>query len=327
MKVLLFNEHWNRFWNIPSEMLQWLQMDFPQVEFRQAKSEAEIAEWITDAEVYFGFKYLHQHINNAKALKWIHVPAHSVQPLTDLDLASRGIVVTNSRGVLSVTIAEHVIGFMLAFSRKFMESWSFQQKHQYGAREILNDSPPMTELRGKTTFILGAGGIGREVARLCKAFGMTVLGSKKHPQQLENFDRIYASENFRAALPEADYLVIALPRTVETDDLIGAQELAQLKHSCVLINVARAKIVQQEPLVAALKNQTIRGAALDVFEQEPLPSESVLYSLPNVFLTPHTSGVSTAEHWPRMMELFAEILRRYLVHQPLMNVVNLQAGY
>jgi phosphoglycerate dehydrogenase-like enzyme len=327
MKVLLFNEHWNRFWNIPSEMLQWLQMDFPQVEFRQAKSEAEVADWIVDTEVYFGFKYLREYLQNAKALQWIHVPAVSVQPLTDLGLAERGIVVTNSRGVLSVTIAEHVIGFMLVFSRKFIESWQLQQKQEYGARELLNDPPPMTELKGKTVFILGAGGIGKELAGLCKAFGMTVLGSKKHPQPVENFDRIYSSEDFREGFPEADYLVIALPRTAETDGLIGAEELSKLKQSCVVINVARAKIIDQKALVAALKEKRIRGAALDVFEQEPLPSDSILFTLPNVFLTPHTAGVTTAEHWPRMMELFAENLRRYLAKQPLMNVVDLQAGY
>ena len=308
-------------------MLQWLQMDFPQVEFRQAKSEKEVADWISDSEIYFGFKYLREYLDQAKILKWIHVPAVSVQPLMDLGLADRGIVVTNSRGVLSIAIAEHVIGFMLVFSRKFMESWQFQQARQYGAREILNQAPALTELRGKTVLILGAGGIGKELARLCKAFGMNVIGSKKHPEPLEHFDHIYSSENFREALPEADYLVIALPRTAETDDLIGVDELSKLKRSCVLINVARAKIVQHDALVSCLKQNQIRGAALDVFEQEPLPSDSVLYTLPNVFLTPHTAGVSTAEHWPRMMELFAENLRRYLAGQPLMNVVDLQSGY
>src|SRR5689334_3789252 len=126
MKVLLFNEHWNKFWNIPSEMLQWLQMDFPQIEFLQAKSESEISDWIADAEVYFGYKYLREYLEKAKALKWIHVPAVSIQPITDLNLTERGIVVTNSRGVLSVAIAEHVIGSMLVFSRKFMESWRHQ---------------------------------------------------------------------------------------------------------------------------------------------------------------------------------------------------------
>jgi phosphoglycerate dehydrogenase-like enzyme len=327
MKILLFNEHWNRFWTLPPELVPRLQHDFPQVEFRQAKSEAEVRKFLPDSEVYFGYRYVREYLKEAKALKWIQVPAVNIHPLLNIGLAERNILVTNSRGLLSVAIAEHVIGFMLVFSRKFLQSWRFQQMHQYGARELLNDPPPMTELRGKTVVILGAGGIGKEVAKLSKAFGMRVLASKKHPEKLENFDVIYGAENFREALPEADYLVLSLPRTSETDHLIGIDELSQLKSSCVLINVARAKIVDHDALITSLKENRIRGAALDVFEQEPLPADSVLYELPNVFLTPHTAGVDTAEHWPRMTELFVENLRRYIEGRPLRNIVNLHDGY
>jgi phosphoglycerate dehydrogenase-like enzyme len=328
MKVAIYSEHWNQFWSLPQHFVDSLRNDFPQIEFNRAPTDPELGELLQEAEIYFGYRFLPGELDRAKLLKWIHVPAASVFPLIDLGLTERGIIVTNSRGLHAIPIAEHVIGCMLVFSRKFTDCWKFQQNRYYGAREILNEPPLPAELRGKTVFILGAGGIGKEVARLCKAFGMRVLASKKHVDgSVPNIDKIFSPKNFREALPEADYVVISVPRTAETDDLIGEAELAMLKSSCILINIARAKIVQQDALIDVLKENRIRGAALDVFEQEPLPSDSVLYTLPNVFLTPHTSGVSAEEHWPRMMDLFTDNLRRYLSYQPLLNVVNLAEGY
>jgi phosphoglycerate dehydrogenase-like enzyme len=328
MKVVLYSEHWNKFWCLPPELVHWLRMDFPDIDFYHAQTEQQIIDSMPDAEIYFGYRLQKQEVESAKNLKWVHVPAASIYPLIDIGLQERGIVVTNSKGLHAIPIAEHVLGCMLVFSRKFLESWQYQQKHYYAAREILTEPPPPGELRGKTVLVLGLGGIGNEVARLCKALGMRVLASKRNPAgSYENVDQIYAAEDFRRALPEADYLVIAVPRTSNTDGLIDEPELELLKRSCVVINIARAKIIRQEALVRYLKENRIRGAALDVFEQEPLLSDSELFSLPNVFLTPHTSGVSAVEHWPRMMQLFAENLRRYIAGQPLMNVVNLQEGY
>ncbi|MCI0412635.1 D-2-hydroxyacid dehydrogenase [bacterium] len=328
MKVLLYSEHWNRFWCLPPELVQWLRTDFPEIEFDHVRTEEQIFDSIPDAEIYFGYRLQKKDVNVAKKLKWIHVPAASVYPLTDLGLQQKGIVVSNSRGLHAVPIAEHVLGCMLVFSRKFLESWQYQQKHYYAAREILTESPLPGELRGKTVLVLGLGGIGSEAARLCKAFGMRVLACKRNPAgTYDNVDQVYAAEDFHKPLPEADYLVIAVPRTSRTDGLIGEVELEMLKKSCVIINIARAKIIRHEALIRCLKENRIRGAALDVFEQEPLPPDSELFSLPNVFITPHTSGVSAMEHWPRMMELFAENLRRWIAGQPLMNIVDLAEGY
>ncbi len=328
MKVVLYSEHWNRFWCLPPELIPWLRTDFPGIDFYHARTEQQIFDSLPDAEIYFGYRLQKEDVAIAKNLKWIHVPAASVHPLTDLGLQGKGIVVTNSKGLHAVPIAEHVLGCMLVFSRKFLESWHYQQKHHYAAREILTESPLPGELRGKTVLVLGLGSIGNEVARLCKAFGMRVLACKRNAAGVyDNVDQVYSAEDFRKPLPEADYLVIAVPRTANTDGLIGEAEIEMLKKSCVIINIARAKIIQQEVLMRYLKENRIRGAALDVFEQEPLPSDSELFSMPNVFLTPHTSGVSAVEHWPRMLELFAENLRRYIQGQPLMNVVDLNEGY
>ena len=324
----MYSEHWNGFWCLPPHIVNDLQSQFPEFQIVHARNDDQIAASRPDAEVYFGYRLRKQEVDIARRLRWVHVPAASVHPLTNLGLQERGIVVTNSAGLHAPPISEHVIGCMLVFSRKFLESWHYQIKNHYAAREILNEPPLPGELRGKTVVILGLGGIGQQVARLCKCFGMRVIATRKRPQgKQEHVDDLVQASGFRKILPLADYLVIALPLTSETDRLLGEEELRLLKPSCVLINIARGTIVQQDPLIRALKEGWIRGAALDVFETEPLPSSSELYQLPNVFLTPHTSGVSAEEHWPRMKELFAENLRRYAAGEELLNIVNLTEGY
>ena len=328
MKTLLYSEHWNGFWSLPPECVKDLQKRFPEIEFYHARTEQQIIETIQDAEVYFGYRLRKSDVDHAHQLKWVHAPAASVHPLSQIGLQEKGVVVTNSKGLHAVPISEHVIGCMLVFSRKFQESWKYQQNRHYAAREILTQPPLPGELRGKTVVILGLGSIGKKIAHLCKAFGMRVLATKQDLNETNaSVDEIMSGSDFRKLLPQADYLIIALPLTAETDRLIGENELRLLKPSCVLINIARGTIVDESSLIHALKENWIRGAALDVFEKEPLPSDSELFVLPNVFLTPHTSGVTGEEHWPRIMEIFAENLRRYTSGEELLNVVDLNAGY
>jgi phosphoglycerate dehydrogenase-like enzyme len=328
MKIALYSEHWNRFWCLPPEMVEWIRTDFPQLEFIHARTEEAIGEAVQEAEIYFGYRLPKEALVGAKRLKWIHVPAASIQPLAELGLLERNITVTNSRGLHAGPISEHVIGCMLVFARKFIECWEYQLDHRYAAREILTEGSAIGELRGKTVVILGLGSIGTEIARLAKAFNMRVVGVKKNTDDRpEMVDQIFPASDFRQTLPEADYLVIAVPHTAATEGMIGETELKSLKKTCVLINIARGGIIEKDALMRSLKEHWFRGAALDVFHSEPVPPNSELYDLPNVFMTPHTSGVSALEHWPRMMELFAENLRRYVANQPLMNVVDLREGY
>src|SRR5688500_16361699 len=139
MKIVLYSEHWNGFWCLPPELVQWLRADFPDLNFYHARSEQEITDSLTDAEIYFGYRLPKAALASAKTLKWIHVPAASIHPLSKLGLEGKGIIVTNSRGLHSTPISEHVLGCMLVFSRKFLESWQFQQKRHYAAREILTN--------------------------------------------------------------------------------------------------------------------------------------------------------------------------------------------
>lgn len=328
MKVVTYCKHWNPFWCVPDNALEELRSTFPRILFIKTRNQDELLREVKDAEILFGYDLDSDALKAAKVLKWIHVPAANVFQFIRPDLKDRNILVTNARGLHATVISEQVIGSMLVFSRRFMDCWKFQQERHYSQPELLQTSPPLSELHGKTAVILGLGSIGREIARLSKAFGMRVLASKRNVQSAhENVDQVFDKSDFRQALPEADYLVISMARTPDTDGLLGEAELALLKKECVLINIARAKIVNQNVLLRYLKEGRIRGAALDVFEIEPLPSDSELYSLSNVFLTPHIAGVAGREHWPRMIRLFVENLNRYLSGEPLLNVVDLDSGY
>ncbi len=328
MKVVTYCKHWNPFWCMPDDSLAELRSAFPRISFVKTENQDELLREVIDAEILFGYELDPQSLKAARILKWIHVPAANVFQFIRPDLRERKIVITNARGLHATVISEQVIGSMLVFSRRFMDCWRFQQEQHYSQPELLQASPPLSELRGKTVVILGLGSIGREIARLSKAFGMRVLASKRNIQGVyENIDQVFNHSNFQQALPEADYLVISMARTPDTEGLLDEAELALLKKECVLINIARAKIVNQNALLRFLKEERIRGAALDVFEKEPLSSDSELYSLPNVFLTPHIAGVAVREHWPRMIRLFEENLNRYLSKQPLLNVVDLDSGY
>jgi phosphoglycerate dehydrogenase-like enzyme len=328
IKIVTFCTHWNPFWCVPDSALDELREIFPDVSFVKADNQQQLIREMENAEIFFGYDLNPEALASAKQLKWIHVPAANVYQFIRPDLRERKITLTNARGMHATVISEQVIGSMLVFSRRFMDCWKFQQEHHYSQPEMLSMQPPLSELHGKTVVILGLGSIGREIARLSKAFGMRVIASKKNIQgTYENVNVLYSSTDFRKALPEADYLVISMARTPDTDSLLGQQELSMLKTQCVIINIARARIIDQQALLQVLKEKKIRGAALDVFEKEPLPSDSELFSLPNVFLTPHTAGVATREHWPRMIQLFIENLHRYLLGKPLTNVVDLMAGY
>jgi phosphoglycerate dehydrogenase-like enzyme len=198
-----------------------------------------------------------------------------------------------------------------------------------------------TELRGQTIGILGYGSIGREVARLAKAFGMKVLVTKRDGRHTEDHgfmlpdtgdpsgdlpDRIYPIEATRSLLTECDYVVVSLPLTEKTHHLIDEEMFRAMKPSAFFVNIGRGSIVHEEHLVKALKKGWIAGAGLDVFEQEPLPDDSPLWKLDNVIMTPHISGF-TPDYDKRAMAVFAENLRRYLAGEQLLNVLDRQVGY
>jgi phosphoglycerate dehydrogenase-like enzyme len=229
------------------------------------------------------------------------------------------VVLTTSAGVYATPLAEFALFGLLAFAKDFPRLL----RNQAGRRW---DRFVMAELRDWTVLVLGVGGIGREIARLARAFGAYTIGVKRTPGEVPNLDEVHSPDRLRELLPRADALVVTLPITAATRRLIDGEALSLLPSHAVLVNVGRGAVVDEEALVDALRAGRLAGAALDVFAVEPLPTESSLWGLPNVLIAPHTAGQSVHDD-ERLVELFCDNLRRYLRGEPLRNRVDPEHYY
>lgn len=260
--------------------------------------------------------------NNCKDfnLKWLFSISTGIEKLPFAEFIKKGIVVTNTRGLLGSHMAEQTIGMMIAFSRLFKRCIKNQ------LQRVWELNMPVDELTGKTLCIIGAGSIGSEIARKAKAFDMRVIGLKKHAEALKNFDEVWDMEMLEKALALADYTVLTVPMTDETYHLIGQREFKLMKQNNILINMSRGDIVDEAALIDALNEGRIAGAGLDVFHNEPLPQESPLWDMENVIITPHNAGDSPYLV-NRAMALFAENLILFRQGKPMKNIVNLERKY
>jgi phosphoglycerate dehydrogenase-like enzyme len=286
-----------------------------------------LARELPDADIFVGASLKPEQLAMARKLKWIHSTAAGVSQLMYPELRASKIQVTNAGGIFSVPMAEHTIGLLLALARNLPDSVRFQDRRQWGQQALWDSPQQLTELNGQLLLIVGFGSIGREIARLGRAFGMRVWGiTRSGKGDGAEAERILATEQLEEALPEADYVVFAVPETPETNRLIGSSELAKMKRSARLINVGRGSVLDEAALARALETGMLGGAALDVTETEPLPSESPLWKAPNLLLTPHTSAVSN-RLWERETALLAELLDMWFAGRELFNRVDLARGY
>jgi phosphoglycerate dehydrogenase-like enzyme len=243
------------------------------------------------------------------------------------ELRDSGIMVTNPSGIFSVPMAEHTMGLLLALARNFPDSVRAQDRARWSQQEIWDKPQHLTELNGKVLLIAGYGSIGREVAKRAKAFEMRVWGVTRSGEgDRTHAERIVSVAKLNDALPGADYVLICAPETAETRHLIGAAEIARMKRGARLINVGRGSLLEEAALVQALESGALGGAALDVAHTEPLPAESPLWKAPNLFITPHTSGVSDLL-WDRQAAILIELLERWFDGRELFNRVDFARGY
>jgi phosphoglycerate dehydrogenase-like enzyme len=313
-------------WTIPERSVDALRRRFPQHEFLHATTEDEAVELIRDAEVAFASELRPRHLAAARGLRWIHSPAVGVGGMLFPEMIAGPVVMTNARGVAAETIAEHVVACVLALFRKLPLAIRSQAAREW-AQDAIALPPPVRMLAGSHIVLVGLGAIGTAVARKMLALGTTVSAVRRNVSgRAPEGVRVHPADALRAALATADVVVISAPQTRDTLRLIGRDELRAMRRDAVLVNIARGAIVDEDALAAALADGTIRGAALDVFEQEPLPAGSPLWTHPNVLITPHTSWIRT-DHWDVMTELFAENLRRFDAGLPLINPVDKAAGY
>lgn len=276
---------------------------------------------------------------DAPELRWIQFHSAGVDQIRGHPILDSDVAITTNSGINAVPVAEYVMTMILAWAHRLPRMLTYQKRGIWPGGRWTKFVPQ--ELRGSTIGILGYGSIGREVARQARAFGMKVLATKRDPRQMEENGfaldgtgdpggnlphRVYPAAATRSMLPECDFVVICAPLTQETRHMVGEEVLKAMKETAFLVNVSRGKLVNEGALVTALIKGWIAGAALDVFEVEPLPADSMLWKLDNVILSPHVAGF-TPEYDRRAIEVFSRNLRRFVEGQPLINLVDQSTGY
>jgi phosphoglycerate dehydrogenase-like enzyme len=320
---------WHPFteWRPKPLMAEAIRKRWPEMSVLHLPGYDQLPAELPDTDIFVGYSLRAQQLKDAKKLQWIHSTAAGVAQLMYPELRDSGIMVTNPSGIFSVPMAEHTIGLLLALARNFPDSVRGQGRCAWVQQELWGKPQHLTELNGQVLLIVGFGSIGREVARRARAFDLRVWGvtrSGKGDHTLA--EKIVAAKDLTAVLPEADYVLIAAPETLETKHLIGDGELARMKPGARLVNVGRGSLLDEAALIRALETGKLGGAALDVTQIEPLPADSPLWKAPNLFITPHTSAVSD-RLWPRETALLIELLELWFAGKELFNQVNFTKGY
>ncbi|MCE5322692.1 D-2-hydroxyacid dehydrogenase [bacterium] len=279
---------------------------------------------ITNADVMIGWKIIPSVFAEAKKLKWIQFGSAGIDHTLFPELIESDVILTTLSGIHTTVVAEHVLGMMLALARRFDVAARLQSAHNFDRTELAATS---TELYDKTIGIIGLGKIGLNIARLAKAFGMHVVGTKRTVQgNLPNVDELYCADQLDKILPISDYLVITVPLTSETSALIGQDQIDMMKQGAYLINVARGAMVDHDALGKALASGRLGGAGLDVFPTEPLPPTSPIWDMPNTIITPHT-GASSARYGERAIKILKHNLDAFLTGGQMINIYRRDRGY
>jgi len=309
------------------------------VKQRTCHEAEEVEQVLEDGVEVLYTVYLPADLNRAPDLKWVQLHTAGLDHLLDHPLMKSDILLTTTSGIHATPIAEYVFASILAFNRRVPQMLTYQSRREWPQGRWNLFARP--ELRNRTLGIIGYGSIGREVGRIARCFGMRVVATKRSVSQMRDggyvvqgtgdrkgalLDEAFPPERLSDMLGLCDYVVVSVPLTPETRELIGEAELRAMKPSAYLVNISRGETVDEAALIRALQEGWIAGAGLDVFEEEPLPSDSPLYDLENVILSPHVSGF-TLRYDERACDLFAENLSRYLTGEPLLNLVDKERGY
>jgi phosphoglycerate dehydrogenase-like enzyme len=337
-RVVLITAPFEAYW------LEQLQNLSPQlrIELWPAHSLAAVPDnlWQEVEILYTSFATTLPLPEQAPYLRWVQLYSAGPDPILDHPLFLTSVIFTTASGVHATNVAEYVFAMVLAWFHRIPQLVERQQRGEWPSASERSSLFVGEELGGKTIGIVGYGSIGRHVARLADTFGLRVLAmhrSTDHRDRGFQFpnvgdaegtlpDRYYAPEQLHSMLSESDIVVIAVPLTPNTQGMFDYAAFQAMKSTAFLVNIARGDICNESALIRALEERQIAGAALDVFHQEPLPSNHPLWQLPNVFISPHVSGL-TAQYNKRAATIFAENLRRYLLGEPLYNVVDKSQGY
>jgi phosphoglycerate dehydrogenase-like enzyme len=292
---------------------------FPELEVIAGYGEEILSKYIADPDILIFWQFPPEALKKATRLRWIQTTGAGVEHLMEARQNLRDVVVTNTRGMHADIMADYTLGAIL------MLQWDFS--NFFGDQQLRKWTHKFFEpLAGKTLGIVGLGAIGCEIARRAQSFQMNVIGVKRNPAPMKEIKQVFGPDRLHEMLSLSDYVVLVVPVTPETYQMIGESELRAMKKTACLINIARGSVVVESTLVRALRENWIAGAVLDVFEKEPLPEESSLWTLENVVITPHSAG-NIQDYPKRVIEIFGKNYLRWKDGKPLLNVVDLARGY
>lgn len=285
----------------------------------------ELARTLAETDIMFVRQLKSENVKAASQLKWLHIPWVGVNmALADPAIRDSQAIMTNGAGIIGAVVADQTMAFILAFARQLPLLFESQKRKEWNQRGTVGKADT---LENKTCGIIGYGNIGTEIGKRCKGFGMRVVATRTNPQAPSEYaDEVLSNEQLPELLAQSDYVVVTAPLTPQTKGLLGKEEFKQMKRSAVLVNIARGQLIKEDEMIEALRDGTIAGAGLDVFEKEPLPTESPLWEMENVIVTPHSGGVFEKLE-ENSFNFFYEQLERYLKGEKLKNIVDKQRGY
>ncbi len=307
---------------------------------RPTRTREELLEAAGDGcDILFGLRAPDELVRRSPQLKWVQLISAGAEHVLKGAVADRTeVAFTTASGIHSTPIAEYTIGSMLAFAHCLHVTMRSQLRHEWSRGSFMENAD---SLRGKTLGVIGYGSIGRETARIGAALGMKVLALKRNPADHRDLGwnpphvgdpeghipaQWFGPNDCAALLSESDYVTVTLPLTPHTRGFVGKKEIAAMRPHAYIVNIGRGSVIDQNALIAALREKRIAGAGLDVFEREPLEAESPLWAMDNVILTPHMSGAQRGYN-TYACQLFADNLRRFVAGQPLLNVIDRALGY
>lgn len=294
----------------------------------QAPSEESLSV-IPDAEVYVGFGMPRSLFLAGPKLKWVQTGTAGVATLLFDEMRDGDCLLTNAAGLYGPTIAEHVLAGVLHFLRAFDLADEMRRERNWDQSAFATPRALVREIDELHVLVVGAGGIGSEIAKRFSALGARVSGIRRRPGlgAPAGIPEIHGLSELDGLLPLADVVVLATPLTAETRSVLDEARMKSLKPGVIVANVARGALLDEDALVHGLEAGRIRGAVLDVFAKEPLALDSPLWQLPRVVWTPHVSGVSPRRFWDRLQDLILDNWARYRAGTPLRNLVDKRAGY
>jgi len=318
--LTIINDHYFR--KLPDPLLQEIKDAAPGYTVTEVEQNGIEVKDLIDSDIVFGRIPPHLLIE-LPDLKWQHLASAGANGLMERSLyANKSMILTKSSGTFGISMAEHIIGMMIALGRDFGHYYKKQFEGKWDSYW-----PVLRDISGSTVLIIGLGDIGTEVSRHLSGFGCRLIGVRRNTHKPHDVVKdVRSLERLHEILPEADYVIICTPGTVETQNLFSYAEFDIMKSSAIIINVGRGMIIDSIALANALNEEKIYGAGLDVTEPEPLPDGHPLWNARNILITPHVSAATNVTTSRRAL-VFIELLKRYTAGQELNNFVDFDAGY